>query len=470
MSEQLQAKEISSVELTQYYLDRIREHDPALNCFITVVADRALKEAEKADHQRAVGNNGLLTGIPLVHKDLFCVKDVKTTCASKMLADFVAPYDATIVRRLNNQGMVCLGKTNMDEFAMGSSGKTSFWGPTVNPWDVTKVAGGSSSGSAAAVAAGLAPAATGSDTGGSIRQPAAFCGVTGFKPTYGRNSRYGMVAFSSSLDQPGTLTRTVEDAKLLFDVTNGVDTKDASTINTAADREYKLPRLTIGYPSKFFEDIPTPLMSVLADVRHTLAKTGHNFKEIELPDVQKCLATYFAISRGECVTNLARFDGIRFGFRSKEVSNIDNLYTKTRIEGFGAEVKRRILFGNYVLTNGKPETHFVKAQKVRRLIHDRYTQTFNDVDFILAPSAPTVAAPVLADDHDQFELYRQDRFTVAANLGGLPAIGVPCGTVNSLPVGIQLIGPRFSDWQLLELAAEYQRLTDWHLRYPSKFL
>lgn len=470
MSEQLQAKEISSVELTQYYLDRIREHDPALNCFITVVADRALKEAEKADHQREGGNNGLLSGIPLVHKDLFCVKDVKTTCASKMLADFVAPYDATIVRRLNDQGMVCLGKTNMDEFAMGSSGKTSFWGPTVNPWDVTKVAGGSSSGSAAAVAAGLAPAATGSDTGGSIRQPAAFCGVTGFKPTYGRNSRYGMVAFSSSLDQPGTLTRTVEDAKLLFNVTNGVDTKDASTTNIAADGENKLPRLTIGYPSKFFEDIPTPLMSVLAEVRHTLAKVGHNFKEIELPNVQKCLATYFAISRGECVTNLARFDGIRFGFRSNEVSNIDNLYTKTRIEGFGTEVKRRILFGNYVLTSGRPETHFVKAQKVRRLIRDQYIQTFNDVDFILAPSAPTVATPVLADDHDQFELYRQDRFTVAANLAGLPAIGVPCGTVNGLPVGIQLMGPRFSDWQLLELAAEYQCLTDWHLRYPSKFL
>lgn len=470
MSEHLHAKEISSVELTQYCLDRIGEHDPALNCFVTVVAERALQEAEQADRQRADGSNGLLTGIPVAHKDLFCVKDVKTTCASKMLANFVAPYDATIVRRLSDQGMVCLGKTNMDEFAMGSSGKTSFWGPTVNPWDVTKVAGGSSGGSAAAVAAGLAPAATGSDTGGSIRQPAAFCGVTGFKPTYGRNSRYGMVAFSSSLDQPGTLTRTVEDAKMLFDVTNGVDTRDASTINIAADTESTLPRLTIGYPSEFFEDISTPLMSVLTDVRHTLVKAGHNFKEIELPDVQKCLVTYFTISRGECVTNLARFDGIRFGYRSNEVSTIDDLYTNTRIEGFGAEVKRRILFGNYVLTSGSPETHFVKAQKVRRLIHDQYTQTFNDVDFILAPSAPTVATPVLADDHDQFELYRQDRFTVAANLAGLPAIGVPCGTVNDLPVGIQFMGPRCSDWQLLELAAEYQRLTDWHLRYPLKFL
>ena len=470
LSEQLRTKSISATELTHFYLDRIKKFESSLNCYISVFAENALEDAKKADQLLANNSNNLLTGVPVAHKDLFCTKNERTTCASKMLAEFISPYDATIVKRLRDQGMISLGKTNMDEFAMGSSSKTSFFGPTINPWNATKVAGGSSSGSAAAVAAGLAPVATGSDTGGSIRQPAAFCGVTGFKPTYGRNSRYGMVSFASSLDQPGSLTRTAEDAKLLFAATQGTDANDASTEEFHESPVSKLQRWKIGYPSQINEDIPTPLMAPIEGVRRELSKVGHTLIDIQIPDVQQCLVTYFVISRGECSTNLARYDGIRFGFRSDKVSSINELYVRTRSEGFGAEVKRRLLFGNYVLANGTPETHFITAQRIRRLIREQYEQAFKSVDFILLPSAPTVATPVLADEHDQFDLYRQDRFTVAANLAGLPAVAVPCGMVNDLPVGVQFMGPRSSDERLLDLAAEYQKITDWHLKYPHKFL
>jgi len=475
LSAGLTAGKYSAVELTRAALARVEQAQPGLNALVTVTAEAALAQAAAADAARQAGKAGPLTGVPMIHKDIFCTAGVLTTCASKMLSNFVAPYDATIVARLKDAGMVMLGKANMDEFAMGSSNETSFYGPVKNPWDATRVPGGSSGGSAAAVAARLAPLATATDTGGSIRQPASLCGVTGLKPTYGRVSRYGMIAFASSLDQAGTITVSAEDAALVLQAMAGFDPRDSTSVDAPvpdyhAALSAPLAGLRIGILKEFFGDGLQP--EVEKPVREALAafrKLGAVVKEVSLPSLPLSVPTYYVVAPAECSSNLARFDGVRFGHRCDKPKDLQDLYKRSRAEGFGAEVKRRIMTGTYVLSAGYYDAYYLKAQKVRALITEDFRRAFGEVDLLLGPTAPTPAFGLGDKTSDPITMYLNDIYTIGANLAGLPAMSIPCGFAGSLPVGVQLIGPHFGEAGLLAAAHRYQQETGWHLQAPAGF-
>ena len=475
LSAALQAGSVSSVELTGLYLARIAQHQGALNAFISVTQEAALLEAERADARLRAGERGALIGVPIAHKDIFCTAGQKTTCGSRMLANFVSPYDATVVERLRAAGAVMLGKTNMDEFAMGSSNENSYFGPVRNPWDVARVPGGSSGGSAAAVAARLAPAATATDTGGSIRQPAALCGVTGLKPTYGRVSRFGMVAFASSLDQGGLLTVSAEDAALLLTAMAGFDERDSTSVELpvpdyTASLEEPLKGLKIGLLQEFFDQgLDREIEQRIRDALDVLRLEGASLRDVSLPNLPLSVPTYYVVAPAECSSNLARFDGVRYGYRCERPRDLLDLYQRTRGEGFGAEVKRRIMVGTYVLSAGYYDAYYLKAQRVRALISADFARAFHEVDVLIGPTTPTAAFELGAKTGDPVTMYLNDIYTIGANLAGLPAISVPCGFVQGLPVGMQIIGPHFSEPRLLNVAHRYQRESDWHRRAPPGF-
>lgn len=474
LSRALHHKEISSVELTQHYLNRIKKFDNDLNSFITVCEESALAEAAAADKLLQSASATPLTGIPMAQKDIFCTDGIKTTCASKMLDNFIAPYDATTITHFKNAHTIMLGKTNMDEFAMGSTTEHSYYGATKNPWDLSCVPGGSSGGSSAAVAARLTPAATGTDTGGSIRQPASLCGITGIKPTYGRVSRYGMIAFASSLDQGGVFTHTAEDAAMLLNVMAGYDPKDSTSINQpvpdyTATLNDSLKGLTLGLPKEYFSDQLDPQMAKAVEAaKREYEKLGASFVDISLPHTDLATAAYYVIAPAECSSNLARFDGVRYGYRCDNPKDLVDMYKRSRGEGFGDEVKRRILVGTYVLSSGYYDAYYIKAQKVRRLIRDDFMAAFESVDAIFTPTTPTPAFKIGAEK-DPVDMYLADVFTVATNLAGLPGISIPAGFIGHLPAGIQLIGKHFDEAKLLNIAHQYQQVTDWHTRIAEGF-
>jgi aspartyl-tRNA(Asn)/glutamyl-tRNA(Gln) amidotransferase subunit A len=475
LSAELAAKKISSVELTKHYIDRIHQHDNKLNSFITLTEDYALQAAKEADELRAKGKATLLTGIPIAQKDIFCTDGIKTSCGSKMLDNFIAPYDAAVVRNLKSAGTIMLGKTNMDEFAMGSSNETSYYGPVKNPWNTDYVAGGSSGGSAAAVAARLAPAATGTDTGGSIRQPAALCGLSGLKPTYGRVSRYGMIAFASSLDQGGPIAQTAEDCAILLNAMAGFDEHDSTSVNEpvpdyTAGLKNSIKGLRIGLPKEYFsEGLSKEVGDIIQTAIKEYEKLGAIIEEISLPNTALSVPTYYVIAPAECSSNLARYDGVRYGYRCKDPVDLQDLYKRSRSEGFGSEVKRRIMVGTYVLSAGYYDAYYLKAQKVRRLIRDDFTEAFKKVDVILSPTTPTPAFKIGEKSSDPISMYLSDIYTIAVNLAGLPGISIPAGFVNKLPIGMQLIGNLFGDAKLLNVAHQYQTVTDWHKQTPEGF-
>ena len=465
LSEDLAAKRASSEELTRLYLRRIAESDA--NCFVTVCEEAALEDARRADAARARGDRRPLLGAPIAHKDIFCMQGVATTCGSRMLANFIAPYDATVVAKLKAAGAVTLGKTNMDEFAMGSSNETSYFGPVANPWDARRVPGGSSGGSAAALAGGLAAAATGSDTGGSIRQPAALCGVSGLKPTYGRVSRYGMVAFASSLDTGGPIARGAADLRLMLAAMEGRDPLDSTSAQAPPTSfDGAAGRLRIGIARELMADLDAPMAAPLEEAMSCLERMGHRRREVSLPHDALAIAAYYVISAAEASTNLARYDGVRYGHRAEAPTSLADLYERSRSEGFGTEVKRRILTGAYALSAGYYDAYYLKAQRLRRLIRQDFLDAFAEVDAILAPATPGPAFE-RSEEEDATALYGQDVFTVPASLAGLPALAIPCGFVGGLPVGMQLIGPHFAEGPLLRLGEDFQRETDWHLRTPE---
>lgn len=474
LAQALESKQISSVELTQHFLDRIKQHDGELNSFITVCTDQALEQAKASDMRRANGNALPLDGLPFAQKDIFCTQGVKTSCGSKMLDNFVSPYDATVIHRFNEAGAVMLGKTNMDEFAMGSTGEHSFYGSTHNPWRHGYAPGGSSSGAAAAVAARLAPAATGTDTGGSIRQPAAFCGITGIKPTYGRVSRYGMIAFASSLDQGGPMTQTAEDAALMLNAMCGHDPKDSTsatetTPDFMATLNNDIKGMKIGLPKEYFSaDLDPAIADKIDATRQTLESLGASFVEVSLPHSDLAVSAYYVIAPAECSSNLARYDGVRYGHRCSDPQNLDDLYKRSRAEGFGNEVKRRILMGTYVLSAGYYDAYYRKAQQIRRLIRDDFLKAFESVDVILTPTSPSVAH-AFGYEKSPADLYLSDVFTIATNLAGLPGLSMPAGFHDGLPVGAQLIGKHFDEATILNVAHQYQQHTDWHQRRPEGF-
>ena len=475
LSAGLRKRQYSATELARNLLGRIERAQPVLNAFISIEADAALAAAAAADRQLAAGGAPPLTGVPIAHKDLFCAAGSRTTCGSKMLANFVSPYDATVVARLRAAGVVTLGKTNMDEYAMGSSNETSYFGPVRNPWDPARVPGGSSGGSAAAVAARLVPAATGTDTGGSIRQPAALCGITGIKPTYGRVSRYGMVAFASSLDQAGVLARSAEDAALLLGVMAGFDPRDSTSVDTPvpdyhAALEQPLAGLRVGLLKEFFDKGLDPAVEAcLRTALDVLRAQGAVLREVSLPSLPLSVPTYYVVAPAECSSNLARFDGVRFGHRCENPRDLRDLYERSRGEGFGAEVKRRIMTGTYVLSAGYYDAYYLKAQRVRALIADDFARAFAEVDVLVSPTTPTPAFAIGAKTNDPVTMYLNDIYTIGANLAGLPALSVPCGFVNGLPVGMQVIGGHFTEARLLAVAHRYQRETDWHQRVPEAY-
>jgi len=469
----LRAGDISSVELTQLHLDRCRSLNPRLNAVITLTEATAQAQAEAADARIAAGEAGSLTGIPLLHKDIFCTAGIKTSCGSRMLDNFEAPYDATVVRRLNEAGMVMLGKTNMDEFAMGSSNETSFYGPVQNPWKADHVPGGSSGGSAAAVAARLAAAATGTDTGGSIRQPAALCGLTGIKPTYGRISRYGMIAFASSLDQAGPMTRTVEDAALMLTAMCGFDPLDSTSIERDSEDFHanlggSLEGLTLGLPREYFgEGLDSEVAQVVQTAAAELEKLGATLKEISLPNTGLAIPAYYVVAPAEASSNLARFDGVRYGYRCDNPDDLLDLYCRSRAEGFGREVKRRIMIGTYALSSGYYDAYYLKAQQVRRQIRDDFQNAFDEVDAILGPTTQAPAFKINEKTDDPVSMYLNDIYTVSANLAGLPALSLPAGFSNSgLPIGMHLVGNHFSESRLLNIGHRYQQVSDWHQQTP----
>jgi aspartyl-tRNA(Asn)/glutamyl-tRNA(Gln) amidotransferase subunit A len=471
----LRAKEFSSVELAKLYLDRVEASQKALNAFISVTREQALAAAAEADRALAAGRAGPLTGVPIAHKDIFCTQGVRTTCGSRMLDNFVAPYDATVVTKLKASGMVMLGKTNMDEFAMGSSNETSYFGPVRNPWNPGMVPGGSSGGSAAAVAARLAPVATATDTGGSIRQPAALCGVTGFKPTYGRVSRYGMIAFASSLDQGGVIAASAEDAALVMTAMSGFDPNDSTSVERgvpdyAATLNEPLKGLRIGLLKEFFEKgLEAETEKRIREALAVYEKLGAQLKEVSLPSLPLSVPTYYVVAPAECSSNLARFDGVRFGHRCENPKDLLDLYCRSRGEGFGAEVKRRIMTGTYVLSAGYYDAYYLQAQKVRQLINRDFERAFKEVDVLMGPTTPTPAFALGAKTSDPITMYLNDIYTIGANLAGLPAVSIPCGFVQSLPVGLQIVGPHFGEAKLLNAAHIYQKETDWHRRLPEAF-
>lgn len=474
LSQALAAKQISSVELTGLYLQRIETLNPQLNAFITTDSQRSLAEAAAADALRAQGKSSALTGIPLAQKDIFCAEGWRTTCGSKMLSNFVSPYDAHVIQLCKQQGLVNLGKTNMDEFAMGSSNETSFFGSVKNPWDTARVPGGSSGGSAAAVAARLAPAATGTDTGGSIRQPAAHCGITGLKPTYGVVSRYGMIAFASSLDQAGPMARSAEDCALLMTSMAGFDERDSTSLDRPAedysrDLNQPLAGLRVGLPKEFFgegltADVAAAVEAAIAEYK----KLGATVVEISLPNTRLSIPVYYVLAPAEASSNLSRFDGVRYGHRAAEFNGLTELYEKSRAEGFGAEVKRRIMIGTYVLSHGYYDAYYKKAQQVRRLISADFAAAFEQCDVILGPTTPQTAFKFGEKSANPVEMYLSDIYTIAVNLAGLPGMSLPCGfDSNGLPIGLQLIGNYFAEARLLNVAHQYQQATDWHLRAPA---
>jgi len=476
LSALLRAKKASSVELTQGFLDRISKYRD-LNAFISLDPGRSLAQAKAADERLAKGQAGPLTGIPIAQKDIFCADGWLTTCGSKMLSNFVAPYDATIIERFNTAGAVCLGKTNMDEFAMGSSNETSFYGAVKNPWDTQAVPGGSSGGSAAAVAARLAPAATGTDTGGSIRQPAALTGITGIKPSYGRVSRYGMIAFASSLDQGGPMTRTAEDAALLLNTMCGFDPRDSTSVDLpvpdfTASLNNSIKGLRIGLPKEYLgaglsADVAKVVEAAIAEYK----KLGAEVVEVSLPNSQLAIPCYYVLAPAEASSNLARFDGVRYGHRAPEYKDLTDMYCKTRAQGFGAEVKRRILIGTYVLSAGYYDAYYLQAQRLRRLITDDFNRAFEKCDVIMGPTTPTTAFNLGAKTDDPVAMYLSDIYTISVNLAGLPGMSIPAGFgTDQRPVGLQLIGKYFDEARLLNVAHQYQQATDWHQQAPKGFV
>ncbi|MDF0748886.1 Asp-tRNA(Asn)/Glu-tRNA(Gln) amidotransferase subunit GatA [Marinobacter sp. 71-i] len=477
LSRELESGKISSVELTREFLGRLKKEDEQLNSFISITEEQALADAHAADEQRAAGRATPWTGVPFAHKDIFCTNGVATTCGSKMLANFVPPYDATVTANFRKAGAVCLGKTNMDEFAMGSSTESSYFGATTNPWGLSKgekrVPGGSSGGSAAAVAARLVPAATATDTGGSIRQPAALCGVTGLKPTYGRVSRYGMIAFASSLDQGGTIARSAEDNALMLNVMAGFDPKDSTSIDRevpdyTATLNEPLKGLRIGLPKEYFTgNLSAAMEEQVRSAIREYEKLGATVKEVSLPHADLAIAAYYVIAPAEASANLSRFDGARYGYRCEDPKDLLDMYTRTRAEGFGAEVKRRILVGTYALSAGYFDAYYLKAQKVRRLIQQDFINAFSEVDVLMSPTTPSPAFIQGEKTSDPVTMYLEDVFTIAINLAGVPAMSVPAGFVDGLPVGLQIIGDYFSEARLLNAAHQFQQVTDWHQREPQ---
>ena len=471
MARGLAAGEFKSVELVRGLLARIERLDPEINSFVTVTRDQALERAEAADTQRARGEAGVLAGMPLALKDIFCTEGVLTTAGSKMLGNFVAPYSATVVEKLAATGTVSLGKTNMDEFAMGSSNENSHFGPVKNPWDHSLVPGGSSGGSAAAVAAGLVPAAMGTDTGGSIRQPAAFCGITGLKPTYGRVSRYGIIAYASSLDQAGPMARSAEDCALLLNAIAGHDPRDSTSVSRVVpdytrDLDAPLDGLKIGLPTEYFGDGLDPgVEAAVRDAVKVYESLGARVVEVSLPHTDLAIPTYYVIAPAEASSNLSRYDGVRFGHRCANPLDLEDLYKRSRAEGFGEEVKRRILIGTHTLSEGFFDAYYRKAQQVRRLIRQDFLDAFDKVDVLMGPAAPTPAF-ALGAQSDPVSMYLQDIYTIAINLAGIPGISVPAGFVGNRPVGLQILAPHFAEAHLLNVAHAFQKVTDWHQRRP----
>ena len=477
LARELAARSLSSRELTQHFLDRIAALNPTINAFVTVDAGKSLAEAAAADALIAAGQAGPLTGVPIAHKDIFCTDGWLTTCGSKMLSNFVAPYDAHVIQRFKAAGLPSLGKTNMDEFAMGSSNETSYFGPVKNPWDTSRVPGGSSGGAAACIAARMAPAATGTDTGGSIRQPAAFAGITGLKPTYGLVSRYGMIAFASSLDQAGPMAKSAEDCALLLNVMTGFDPNDSTSLERdkedyARDLDQPLAGLRVGLPKEFFadglnHDVATAVDAAVAELK----KLGATTVEVSLANAGLAIPVYYVLAPAEASSNLSRFDGVRYGYRAPEYTDLNDLYAKTRAQGFGAEVKRRILIGAYVLSHGYYDAYYLQAQKIRRLIADDFAEAFKVCDVILGPTAPGTAFKLGEKSDDPVEMYLNDLYTIPANLAGLPGMSLPCGfDSQNLPIGLQLVGNYFSEATMLKVAHQYQRATDWHIRRPEGLL
>jgi aspartyl-tRNA(Asn)/glutamyl-tRNA(Gln) amidotransferase subunit A len=474
LADLLARRQVSSVELTQHYLARIARHNPQLNALITLTADRALADAAAADRRRSAGENSPLLGIPLIHKDIFCTDGVRTSCGSRMLDNFVAPYDATVVERLKAAGGVMLAKANMDEFAMGSSNENSYYGPVRNPWDLSRVPGGSSGGSAAVTAARLTAFATGTDTGGSIRQPAALTGVTGLKPTYGRVSRYGMIAFASSLDQAGVLARSAADAAQVLQAMAGFDPKDSTSVdqpvpNYHAALQMPVKGLKIGLLKEFFDGLEPKAAALIQDALALYRKLGAETVDVSLPSLPLSVPTYYVVAPAECSSNLSRFDGVRFGHRCANPKDLMDLYKRSRGEGFGPEVKRRIMTGTYVLSAGYFDAYYLKAQKARQRIADDFRAAFDKVDLVIGPTTPTPAFAIGAKIDDPVTMYLNDIYTIGANLAGLPGISVPCGYVDALPMGLQLIGPHFSEDRLLNAAHQYQLQTDWHRHVPPGY-
>ena len=478
LSDGLATGKFSSVEVAQFFINRINSLNKSLNSFISLDTEKSLAQAHAADALRAAGRAQPLTGVPIAQKDIFCAEGWLTTCGSKMLSNFVSPYDAHVIERFNAAGAVNLGKTNMDEFAMGSSNETSFYGPVRNPWDRERVPGGSSGGSAAAVAARLAPAATGTDTGGSIRQPAAFTGICGLKPTYGVVSRYGMIAFASSLDQGGPMARSAEDLALMMNVMAGFDARDSTSLQRepenyagelTAPQTTPLSGLRIGLPKEFFAagasaDVLKAVESAIAEYR----KLGCEIVEVSLPNMALSVPVYYVLAPAEASSNLSRFDGVRYGYRAKDYANLNDMYAKTRAEGFGAEVKRRILIGAYVLSHGYYDAYYIRAQKLRRLIAQDFTEAFKCCDVIMGPTSPSTAFKIGEKSGDPVQMYLSDIYTIAVNLAGLPGLSIPCGfDSGGLPVGLQIIGNYFSEARMLNVAHQYQHVTDWHTRAPK---
>ncbi len=473
LAKKLRAKEISSVELTQDYLARIKQLDGQLNSYITVTDEIALAQAEAADKLIASGSTSTLAGIPIAHKDLFCTDGILTTCASKMLHNFVPPYESTVTGRMLASGAVTLGKTNMDEFAMGSSNENSHYGAVKNPWNLDKVPGGSSGGSAAAVAAGLCVAATGTDTGGSIRQPASFCGISGLKPTYGRVSRFGMIAYASSLDQAGPMARSAEDCAHILQSIAGFDASDSTCSEVAtedytANLEAPLEGLTIGLPKEYFGDgLNNDVATVIQDAVKEFEKLGAKVKEISLPNLNLSIPSYYVIAPSEASSNLSRFDGVRYGYRCEDPKDLMDMYKRSRGEGFGKEVQKRIMVGTYALSEGYYDAYYLKAQRIRRLIKEDFVKAFDEVDVIMGPVAPTTAFGIGAKTDDPIAMYLEDIYTLSINLAGIPAMSIPAGFTEGMPVGLQIMGNYFAEAKLLNVAHKFQQATDWHTKNPS---
>lgn len=473
LNEKLQSKQVSSVELTRYFLQRIERLDGKINSFITVTPELALAQAEQADQRLAQGDAPAFTGIPMAHKDIFCTDGVRTSCGSKMLDNFIAPYDAHVVTRIKALNMPMLGKTNMDEFAMGSSSESSFYGVTRNPWDMNAVPGGSSGGSAAAVAAGLAPFATGTDTGGSIRQPAAFCGITGIKPTYGAVSRFGMISYASSFDQGGPMTKSAEDSAWMLNAMAGFDERDSTCLqgerpDYSAELNNSIKGLRVGVPAQYFaEGLDAEMAQTLRNAIAELEALGAQIVEVDLPNQQLAVAAYYVLAPAEASSNLSRYDGVRFGHRCDNPKDLQDMYQRSRAEGFGAEVKRRIMVGTYALSAGYYDAYYLKAQQVRRLVRDDFSRAFESCDVIVGPVAPTPAFEVGEKSDDPVSMYLADLYTIPVNLAGMPAMSIPAGFVKQRPVGLHLIGPYFSEARLLNVAHQYQQVTNWHQQAPT---